>query len=120
MILFNTMTLGAFLLMTFANGILSAVGLIAVGYSLNATATANITMTHKIVPNHVSMGTGMIMGFASTIAGIAMLGFGGLADLMGLVDAAQLFNVLLFVSILISVMLPKEFSENVQVEGELQ
>ena len=111
MILFNSVTLAGYLLMTFTSGMLSAIGFIIIGYSLNSTATANITITHKIVPNNITFGTGIIMGFATTVGGIGILLFGKIADVIGLLDATQLFNALIFIIIIISVLLPKEFSD---------
>jgi FSR family fosmidomycin resistance protein-like MFS transporter len=118
MIIFNSLTLAGYLLMTFTTGIVSAIGFIFIGYSLNATATANITLTHKILPENITLGTGMIMGFASTVASVAILGFGKIADQIGLLDTSQLFNALIFITIIISITLPKQYSDSQIVNEE--
>jgi FSR family fosmidomycin resistance protein-like MFS transporter len=110
MVFFNGLSLLGYMLMTFTAGWVSAIGFVVVGYTLNATATANITITHRILPNNLTFGTGMIMGFSSTVAGIAILGFGFIADGIGLLDTAQLFNILIFGIIIISVMLPNRYA----------
>ena len=110
MVFFNSLSLISLVLASFTSGVLSIAGFIVLGYSLNATATANITMTHKIIPENITFGNGMIMGFSSTIAGLLILLFGKIADTIGLLDAVQLYNVLIFIIIIISILLPKEFS----------
>ncbi len=110
MVFFNSLSLVSLVFASFTSGVLSIVGFVVLGYSLNATATANITMTHKIIPENITFGNGMIMGFSSTIAGLLILLFGKIADTIGLLDAVQLYNVLIFIIIIISILLPKEFS----------
>ncbi|MBN2259317.1 MAG: MFS transporter [Clostridiales bacterium] len=111
MVVFNALTLIAFLCVTFTSGIVSVIGFVLMGYTLNATSTANITMTHKIVPENITFGNGMIMGFASTVAGLLILLFGKIADNIGLLDASRFFNVLMILVIIVSVLLPKKFSD---------
>lgn len=110
MVFFNSLSLISLVFASFTSGMFSIVGFIVLGYSLNATATANITMTHKIIPENITFGNGMIMGFSSTLAGLLILLFGTIADTIGLLDAVQLYNVLIFIIIIISILLPKEFS----------
>jgi len=111
MIFFNVLTLVTYLVVSFTTGLIAAISFIILGYTLNATTTANITIVHKIVPENINFGTGMIMGFASTVAGIGMLLFGKIADVMGLIDTTQMFNVFIFIIIIISILLPKQFSD---------
>ncbi|MEA3423462.1 MAG: MFS transporter [Bacillota bacterium] len=110
MVFFNSLTLIALILATFTTGTASIVSFVVIGYTLNATATANITMMHKILPENITFGNGMIMGFASTMAGLLILLFGKIADTIGIIDAIQLYNVLIFIIVIISILLPKEFS----------
>ncbi|MCK5764119.1 MAG: MFS transporter, partial [Clostridiales bacterium] len=110
MVFFNSLSLISLVFASFTSGVLSIVGFVVLGYSLNATATANITMTHKIIPENITFGNGMIMGFSGTIAGLLILLFGKIADAIGLLDAMQLYNVLIFIIVIISILLPKEFS----------
>lgn len=111
MVFFNSLSLVSLIFASFTSGVFSIIGFIVLGYSLNATATANITMTHKIIPENITFGNGMIMGFSSTLAGLLILLFGTIADTIGLLDAVQLYNVLIFIVIIISILLPKQFSE---------
>lgn len=119
MIIFNSLSLVGYMGMTFTTGWLSALGFIFVGYTMNATATANITLTHRILPDNITFGTGLIMGFASAVAGVLILGFGRIADGIGLLDTSQLFNGLIFVIIILSLLLPNRYAAKDQEMEEI-
>lgn len=109
LILFNIGTLLAVLLFAFGSGVSIIIGVILLGFTINGSAAANITITHKIVPENVNYGTGLIMGFAATLSAVAMLGYGALVDVY---SHLIVINVLVGLAILMSVLsflIPKEY-----------
>lgn len=62
MIVFNTAMLVGMVLFVYGTGIWLMGGLVLLGFSINGTSSANITLIHRIMPNNVNYGTGMIMG----------------------------------------------------------
>lgn len=94
------------------------IGIILFGYTLNGTATANITMAHNILPENINLGTGIIMGMSSTIAGVLILVFGKYADIYGLMKMAQFTACLSIIPIFISIYIAKKY-ENVTTKPVL-
>lgn len=102
----------------FSHGLLFIIGIILFGYTLNGTATANITMAHNILPENINLGTGIIMGLSSTIAGVLILVFGKYADIYGLMKMAQFTACLSIIPIFISIYIAKKY-ENVTTKPVL-
>jgi len=98
----------------FSHGLLFIIGIIL----LNGTATANITMAHNILPENINLGTGIIMGLSSTIAGVLILVFGKYADIYGLMKMAQFTACLSIIPIFISIYIAKKY-ENVTTKPVL-
>lgn len=107
--LFNTIALFAVLLLVFGSNTISVIGLIILGFTLNATAAANITLTHKIIPNNMNYGTGLIMGFSATLSAVAMLGFGFVVDTYGIVASQYVLVAIAVLMVLLSFVLPTKF-----------
>lgn len=93
----------------FSHGLLFIIGIILFGYTLNGTATANITMAHNILPENINLGTGIIMGLSSTIAGVLILVFGKYADIYGLMKMAQFTAWLSLIHVFISIYIAKKY-----------
>ena len=118
MIFFNVAMLIVYGVTMFTSGIISAIGIVALGYILNATSTANITIAHNILPDNLNLGTGMIMGLSSTIAGFLVLVFGKYADVFGLVPMAKIATVTAAVAALASIFIPMKYVRLKRVQPE--
>jgi len=93
----------------FTSGFITAIGTVILGYVLHATATANITITHNILPENLNLGTGMIMGLSNTIAGLIVLIFGKYADVFGLIHMAKISTIIVAAAALISFFIPMKY-----------
>lgn len=109
MVFFNIVLLLVYGATMFTSGIISAIGIVILGYVLNATATANITITHNILPENLNLGTGMIMGLSSTIGGLIVLVFGKYADAYGLVKMGEIATIIAAIPFLISLFIPMKY-----------
>lgn len=107
--LFNTIAVIAVILLVFGTKIIAVIGLIVLGFTLNATAAANITLTHKIMPDNVNYGTGLIMGFAATLSAVAMLGYGYVVDTYGHITSQNVLVGITILMALLSYVLPTKF-----------
>ncbi|MBF4694680.1 MFS transporter [Fusibacter ferrireducens] len=105
--IFNLLSLiSVFCFLNF-EGVLMIIGLVILGFSINATSAANITIMHKIIPDRINFGTGIIMGFSATLSAVVMLGYGVLVDLYGHVALFNLVIGLTGLMALVSFILPK-------------
>ena len=118
MIIFSILLFGIYTITIFSHGLLVIIGIILFGYTLHGTSTANITMSHNILPENINLGTGVIMGLSNTIAGVLILVFGKFADIYGLMEMAQVTACLSVIPIFISLYLPKKY-DNVIVKPAL-
>jgi len=109
LILFNLLSFIIYALMIFSRGIWIIIGIILLGFIFNGTATANITITHHILPDNINLGTGTIMGLPGTIGSFLMLIFGKFADIYGLMEMAQLSACLGLIPLLISLYISKKY-----------
>ncbi|KUO67529.1 MAG: hypothetical protein APF77_14470 [Clostridia bacterium BRH_c25] len=109
MIFFNTILLLVYGVTMFTSGFITAIGTVILGYVLHATATANITITHNILPENLNLGTGMIMGLSNTIAGLIVLIFGKYADVFGLIHMAKISTIIVAAAALISFFIPMKY-----------
>jgi FSR family fosmidomycin resistance protein-like MFS transporter len=109
MVIFSILLFGIYTITIFSHGLLVIIGIVLFGYSLHGTSTANITTTHNILPENINLGTGLIMGLSSTIAGVLILVFGKLADIYGLMETAQFTACLSLIPIFISLYILKEY-----------
>jgi MFS family permease len=113
--LFNTIAVLAVILLVFGTKVIAVIGIVILGFTLNATASANITLTHKIMPDNVNYGTGLIMGFAATLSAVAMLGYGYVVDTYGHTTSQYVLVGIAILMALSSYFLPTNF---VSVENE--
>jgi len=110
LIVFNTLVLLGLSLFVFMNGMAMTIGLILLGFALNATSTANITLTHKIIPENVNYGTGLIMGLAATISAICMLIFGALFDAYGYSVSLYILVAITLIMPLLGIFIPSQYN----------
>ena len=109
MIIFNILLFVIYSITIFSQGLLVVIGIILLGYALNGPSTANITMAHNILPENINLGTGIIMGLSSTIAGVLVLVFGKLADIYGLMEMAQITACLSLIPVFMSFYISKKY-----------
>jgi len=124
MIVFNTAMLIGMVLFVYGTGIWLMAGLVLLGFSINGTSSANITLIHRIMPNNVNYGTGMIMGFAGTLTAVAMLVNGLVIEKFGHMVSLNILLGLTGLVLVLSFLLPKEIdvldydiNKEVDVEG---
>ena len=109
MIIFSILLFVIYSITIFSQGLLFVIGMILLGYTLNGPSTANITMAHNILPENINLGTGIIMGLSSTIAGVLILVFGKFSDIYGLMKMAQVIACLSLIPIFISLYISKKY-----------
>jgi len=107
LIIFSLLSFGIYTMMIFARGAWVAIGIIILGYAFNGSTTANITITHHLLPNDINLGTGTIIGIPGTIGSILLLVFGKFADIYGLIEIAQISAIFCLIPVFISVYLSK-------------
>jgi len=108
MIIFSILAFGFYTIAIFSKGLWVIIGIILFGYMQNGTSTANITITHHILPDYINLGTGAIIGFSATLAGILMLVFGKFSDIYGLMEVAQAIALLCLIPVFISLGVSKK------------
>jgi len=118
MVIFSILLFGIYTITIFSQGLLVVIGIILLGYTLHGSSTANITMSHNILPENINLGTGIIMGLSSAIAGVLILVFGKFSDIYGLMEMAQVTACLSLIPIFISLCIPKKY-DNVIVKPVL-
>jgi len=109
MIIFSILLFVIYSITIFSQGLLFVIGMILLGYTLNGPSTANITMAHNILPENINLGTGIMMGLSSTIAGVLILVFGKFSDIYGLMKMAQVIACLSLIPIFISLYISKKY-----------
>jgi len=109
MIIFSILLFVIYSITIFSQGLLFVIGMILLGYTLHGPSTANITMAHNILPENINLGTGIIMGLSSTIAGGLILIFGKFSDIYGLMEMAQVIACLSLIPIFISLYISKKY-----------
>jgi len=109
MVIFNILLFVIYTISIFSHGLMFIIGIILLGYTLKAPSTANITMTHHILPENINLGTGLIMGLSSAIAGALILTFGKFADIYGLMEMAQVTACLNLIPIFIILYISKKY-----------
>ncbi len=109
LIIFNLLSFAIYAMLIFAQGMWVIIGIILLGYTISGTSTANITITHHILPDDINLGTGTIMGLPVMIGGILILVFGKLADIYGLMEMAQITVCLGLIPVFMSFYISKKY-----------
>jgi len=109
MIIFSILLFVIYSITIFSQGLLFVIGMILLGYTLHGPSTANITMAHNILPENINLGTGIIMGLSSTIAGVLILVFGKFSDIYGLMEMAQITACLGLIPVFMSFYISKKY-----------
>ncbi|HUK27179.1 MAG TPA: MFS transporter [Candidatus Acidoferrales bacterium] len=96
-----------FLLFLITSGFTSIIFLALAGGVLYAGWTVIVVMASEAAPQNVGTVSGLMLGLAVGIGGFAALGFGALADRIGLQSALLAITAFLFVGGLLAFMIPK-------------
>lgn len=119
MVFFNIILLLVYVMTMFTTGFITVIGMVILGYVLQVTATANITISHNILPDNINLGTGMILGLSYTFAGLLVLIFGKYADIFGLIQVAKVSTIIVAVALLISLFIPMKYVKLNKTESNL-
>jgi len=104
-----SLLIGAALFLGFVmtSGFLSLVLLVMAGAVLYASWSVIVVMSTEAAPHNVGAVSGLMLGFAVGIGGLAALGFGAIADKNGLQYALVGFSGFAFAAGLLALILPK-------------
>jgi FSR family fosmidomycin resistance protein-like MFS transporter len=104
-----SLLIGAALFLGFVmtSGFLSLVLLVMAGAVLYASWSVIVVMSSEAAPHNVGAVSGLMLGFAVGIGGLAALGFGAIADKIGLQYALAGFSGFAFAAGLLALILPK-------------
>ena len=119
MVFFNIILLLVYGMTMFTTGFITVIGMVILGYVLQVTATANITITHNILPDNINLGTGMILGLSYTFAGLLVLIFGKYADVFGLIQVAKGSIFIVALTLVISLFIPMKYVKLKKTESNL-
>jgi FSR family fosmidomycin resistance protein-like MFS transporter len=110
LVLFNVLSPLFMMLIVFTTGIPMVIGFLCMGLTLSGTNTANIVMSHELMPENLNVATGLIMGLSGGLGGLLMLLFGKIADMQGLITSASYLLIPLILVTLLTILLPNEKS----------
>ena len=96
-----------FLAFLVTNGLTSVVFLTLAGVVLYASWTVIVVAASEAAPQNVGTVSGLMLGLAVGIGGFAALGFGALADQIGLQSALISITTFLFVGGALAFAIPK-------------
>jgi FSR family fosmidomycin resistance protein-like MFS transporter len=103
--LFAFLCMGAIL---FTGRISMIMGFLLMGLALSGSNTSNIVMAYELLPKNLNVATGLIMGLSGGLGGLAMLLFGKIADLKGLIAGTSYLMIPLLMTVIITAFLPGE------------
>ena len=108
-IIVTSLLLGAVLFYGFllTDGFISLILLALSGAVLYASWSVIVVMSSEAAPSNVGAVSGFMLGFYVGIGGIAALGFGALADSLGLSDAFEIFACFALIGGFLALFLPK-------------
>jgi len=96
-----------FLAFLLTSGLTSIIFLVLAGVVLYTSWTVIVVMASEAAPQNVGTVSGLMLGLAVGIGGFAALGFGALADRIGLQSALITMTTFLFVGGALAFMIPK-------------
>jgi len=89
-------------------GLISIILLALSGGVLFASWSVIVTMASEAAPDNVGAVSGFMLGFSIGVGGLAALGFGGTADMLGLQTAFYIFGAFAIGGGMLSLFLPKD------------
>jgi FSR family fosmidomycin resistance protein-like MFS transporter len=108
-IIVASLLLGAVLFYGFllTNGFVSLILLALSGGALYASWSVIVVMSSEAAPSNVGAVSGLMLGFYIGIGGVAALGFGAVADILGLSAAFSIFTGFALVAGFLALFLPR-------------
>jgi FSR family fosmidomycin resistance protein-like MFS transporter len=97
------------------SGLVSMLFLAASGGVLYGSWSVIVATASEAAPNSVGAVAGLMLGFSIGVGGLAALGFGSAADLLGLQSAFYLFAGFAFAGGLLAFVLPKQLGSAVEL-----
>jgi FSR family fosmidomycin resistance protein-like MFS transporter len=90
------------------SGLLSLILLSASGATLYGGWSVIVAMSSEAAPNHIGTVSGIMVGFSIGIGGVGALGFGAMADAVGLSTAFYLSTAFAVAAGVVALLLPKQ------------
>lgn len=78
------------------------------GALLSASWSVIVVMSSEAAPDNVGAATGLLLGLSIGIGGVGVLGFGGVADVLGLTSALELVTAFALAAGIVALFLPGE------------
>ena len=95
-----------YLVFCFTSGPASLACFLVAGFIFDLGATTNIVLAQRILPQHASTATGLVMGFAWGVSGLMLPGIGLLADVTSMALALACVSLILLPSAALVAALP--------------
>lgn len=116
-VIVTSLLAGGFLFYAFliTTGTLSLLLLTTSGVLLYASWSVIVVMSSEAAPSNVGAVSGLMLGFSVGIGGLSALGFGALADMLGLRSAFSLFVGFALAGGILALTLPKQGAKSTPV-----
>jgi FSR family fosmidomycin resistance protein-like MFS transporter len=88
------------------SGIVAILAMFAFGFFLWSTFAVSVAIAQELLPDHVGLASGLILGLAIGCGGIGVAATGSMADGIGLVPALLALIAPVLVSVVLFVVLP--------------
>jgi len=88
----------AFMVFLFSEGLLSVIGLMAFGFFLWSSFAVTVAMSHELMPRNVGIASGIMLGVAMGAGGVGVALSGMIADSYTLTHALATIPVLIIIS----------------------
>jgi FSR family fosmidomycin resistance protein-like MFS transporter len=111
LLLFNLSALLCMGAIIFTGRISMIIGFLLMGLALSGSNTSNIVMAYELLPKNLNVATGLIMGLSGGLGGLAMLLFGKIADIKGLIAGTAYLMIPLLMTVIITAFLPGEIKK---------
>lgn len=93
-------------MLVFDTGISVVIWFVLIAFSVSSANTSNIVITQELIPQNLSLATGLIMGLAGGIGGLGIILYGRIADSQGLMFATTLCLVPIVLASIFTMLLP--------------
>lgn len=101
-------------LFPYTTGVMSVVMASLTGFALIATAGITTVIALELIPGHIGLASGLVLGLTSGLSALGVLIFGALADVVGLIVVFKLVGVLSVVLLLLTLVLPEKGGSNIK------
>ena len=99
------------------DGYLALISFFVAGYLFDLGITTNISLAQRALPHNTSTATGLVMGFSWSMAGLAMIGVGSLAEWTSTATALTVVSMVLIPAALLVALLPSGYGEKGSTKG---